>query len=29
MVAIDFQSIFHTLEVNGYRQLYSYQHSSK
>ncbi len=28
MVAIDFHSIvFHTIEVNGYRQLFGYQHS--
>ncbi len=30
MVAIDFHIIlFHTIEVNGYRQLFGYQHSSK
>ncbi len=29
-VATDFHSIFpHTMEVNGYRQLFGYQHSSK
>ncbi len=29
MVAIDFHSIVHSMEVNGYSQLFSYQHSSK
>ncbi len=26
MVAIDFQYVFHDMEVNGYHQLYGYQH---
>ncbi len=30
MVAIDFHSIFfYTVEVNGYRQMFGFQHSSK
>ncbi len=30
IVAIHFHIIiFHTIEVNGYRQLFGYQHSSK